>query len=193
MAKIKELTAKQKAFVHHYLLQRNITEAARLAGYKNPNAQGDKVFKHPLIQAEIAKFEQAAREKFELSQEKIINELIKIGFDEEIPVSIGDLLDWDEHKITLVPKKDLTKIHLRYIKSLKQVVNKDGTLGVQLEVKDHDKIAALKLLGTHIGMWKKEVKPNDDEGEGDQSGASGQTGDAVIERLLKIADEAPNG
>jgi phage terminase small subunit len=54
------LTPRQQAFVEHYAACGNATEAARRAGYKQPNPQGAENLAKPSIQAAIAERTQAA-------------------------------------------------------------------------------------------------------------------------------------
>jgi len=48
------LTPRQQAFVEHYAASGNATEAARLAGYKQPHPQGAENLLKPTIQAALA-------------------------------------------------------------------------------------------------------------------------------------------
>lgn len=48
------LTLKQQRFVDEYIATGNATEAARRAGYKKPNPQGNENLLKPIIQQEIA-------------------------------------------------------------------------------------------------------------------------------------------
>jgi hypothetical protein len=189
MPRGKTLTVKQKAFIHHYLLERNASKAARLAGYKDFEFSGGKTLAHPLVAAEIARYEKQAQEKFELTQEKIITELIKHAFDEKMEATIGDVMDWDgNNKIDLIAKNKLSAIQIKHIKAIKQVVNKDGDFGVHIEMREVGKIEALKLLGQHIGMFKK---GKIDEGAGDnRPRADETTRAALIESLRGIARKA---
>lgn len=47
---------RRQLFVRHYLECRNATQAARLAGYAHPGSQGDRILRHPAVQAALAEW-----------------------------------------------------------------------------------------------------------------------------------------
>jgi hypothetical protein len=185
VAKIKKLTAKQRAFLDSYLLTRNITRAAREAGYKNPNAAGYEVLNHPLVQEEVKRHEQELRDRFKHLEEKIIRELEGVAFDHEITVTIGDFLNWDADRVWLIPKEKLTTEQLKHIKSIKQ-----DKFGIHLELRQTEKTSALKTLGHFLGLPKKEVSNDGDRPDGDGSGAGEKARSTIFERLHAVAEQA---
>jgi phage terminase small subunit len=181
-----KLTRLQAAFLREYLICRNASQAMRKAGYKskNPDVDSHQLMKNKLIAAAIAEHEKKAQEKFEITHERILKELAKVAFDDEQDVDIGDMMDWDAGSVSMIPKDIMAKKAIRQIKSLKEVIGKDGSRGIALEVKNYDKVKALKLLGDHVGLWKHSLP--DDEGTGNKSGTGSEPRKAVLGRLQEL-------
>lgn len=80
------MNLQQEKFCHEYLVDFNATKAAIRAGYSDVSAysQGHDLLKKP----EIKKFiEQLSKSEFEaigLSRNRVINELAKLGFDQDL-------------------------------------------------------------------------------------------------------------
>ena len=83
-----KLTDKQKQFCKEYIIDFNATRAAEAAGYKPKAArqQGSENLSKPYIQEEIARLMKARNERTEISADKVINELAKIGFSSEFNI-----------------------------------------------------------------------------------------------------------
>ena len=77
-------------------------------------------------------------------------ELAKIGL-----LNPKDLVDFDEATV----KEEAAEEDLAAIASVrvKRFQTKDGE-GIEREIKMHDKIKALELLGRHFGMFKDKVE-----------------------------------
>ena len=72
------LTLKQKAFVECYLVYRNGAEAARRAGYGVPSARitASRLLTNANIKAELALKQAELAQKVEITQLRVINELL---------------------------------------------------------------------------------------------------------------------
>lgn len=83
------LTARESAFVEHYLSCRNAAEAARRAGYSAKSARqiGSENLSKPHIQEEIARFTEAAG----MSKEEVL-----AGLVEHATASMGDFVGVDK-------------------------------------------------------------------------------------------------
>lgn len=94
------LTAKQQAFVNHYLICLNATEAARLAGYAHPNQQGPRLLVNVGIRAAV----DARFKELHLTADEAIARLATHARGD-----MGDCLDIDEHgwKLDLKKMKEL--------------------------------------------------------------------------------------
>lgn len=192
--KPKPLNPKQKQFLREYLLTRNASKAySKVYKSKNPNVDSTNLMKHPLIQEAIEKHDKKLQEKFEVTEEQIINELKKVAFDECMPVTIGDILNWDEEDhVTLIAKENMKKLPMKYIKSIKQVIGKDGQLGVAVEMRNFDKVKALTELRRHIGAWRPKDVGKSNAGDGEDSpqpGAYQEPGESVIDRVSRLVQE----
>ena len=142
-----ELTEKQQRFVNEYLIDLNATQAAIRAGYsaKTADQQGCRMLTNVKVQQKISE-EMAERSKRTgVNQDRVVLELAKIAF-----VNAADVIDSDDAAI----KEGATTDDTAAIQSVKVKVipGKQGE-GIEREIKLHDKLKALELLGRHLGMW----------------------------------------
>lgn len=160
---MKGLTDKQKRFCDEYLIDLNATQAAIRAGYSEKNA--DKIGSELLGKTRVSEYIQQRKkervERTEITQDFVLRELLaiasanttdyakvveKVGVDKD-----GKTVFYRTVEPTLT--EDLTEDQKKAL-----AVIKEGRNG--LEVRPHDKVRALELLGKHLGMWteKLEVK-----------------------------------
>ena len=87
-----KLTEKQELFVQEYLIDLNATQAAIRAGYKEDNAysMGAENLKKPQIAERIEEVMNERAARTDITQDRILNELAKIGFAEN--GRIGDAI-----------------------------------------------------------------------------------------------------
>lgn len=157
MKKKKKLTPKQRAFVREYLICRNGAEAARRAGYgeEGARAMASHLLDDPEIMARIQANEERIEMKFEVTQDKIIQELAAIAF--------FDLRSVMRETDSGVAMKTWAEIDETISRAIQAVSENESQFGTSRSVKGFDKIAALKLLGLHIGMWKGKSGADDDK------------------------------
>lgn len=158
-----KLTAKQIRFVDEYLVDLNATQAAIRAGYseKTAAATAARLLRNVNIQNEISRRQKDLQRRTEVTQERVVKELARIAF-----ANIADYVHVETQTRTkddgtettyqivmLSETEDLSADQRAALAAVKQSVN-----GV--EIKLHDKIKALELLGRHIGLFtdKLEVK-----------------------------------
>lgn len=159
------LTDKQKAFVNEYLVDLNATQAAIRAGYsKNgANRQASLLLSNIDIQAELQKKMKAREKRTEITQDRVLKELATIGF-----FQITDFMKVDKGQLVI---KDTSDVDLENIPAISGI--KATQFG--LDVRFHDKVKALELIGEHLGMW------------------TGNTGNAdSLARLDEILSEVKN-
>lgn len=159
MSKKKDgLNPRQREFVRQYLISRNGTDAARKAGYKgNDNVLGvmaHDLLRNPKISVHISGQEKKLQEKYEITQERIIDELATVAFGH-----IGRVMDWDEDSVALVPKSEMDERDMKFIESIQitEFKNEDtDTVTTTFKVKTMagHKVLALEKLGKHVGLWK---------------------------------------
>ena len=143
-----KLTPKQKKFVGEYLIDLNATQAAIRAGYSEKTARqiASEYLSKPNIQAEIQRRQAKYQSKLEITQEKILQELAAIAFangsDYAKVVNAGLL-----PSVVMTPTSELPPEKLPAIAGIK--ANQYG-----VEVKLHDKVRALELLGKYLGTFE---------------------------------------
>lgn len=157
MKKEKELTEKQKKFAEEYLLDFNGARAAREAGYSEKTA--DRIAYENLRKPEIIeylnKLQEKKKEKFEIDEEKVMNELSAIAFSritDYVQISkILSLRGTAETVVTFTATSQLNDLQIAAISEIQQ--SDKGAIKIKLE----NKIEALRLIGKQIGMFKDKV------------------------------------
>jgi phage terminase small subunit len=166
-----KLTPKQKKFADEYLIDLNATAAYKRAEYKvkSDNAAGvnaNRLLRNAKIQKYIQERMNQREKRTEITQDRVLKELAKIGF-----ANIDDYLKIDakEYVIGYEDDDDPDAEHIPIKHYAKYVdvfqtdsVDKDK-LGAVSEIKQtkegisiklHDKVAALEKIGKHLGMFK---------------------------------------
>lgn len=142
-----KLTPKQIKFIDEYLIDLNATQAAIRAGYSKKTAQriGSENLSKPLLQAEIQKRQKKLQNRLEITQEKVLSELASIAFAsgaDFAKVKSNGLLP----SVEMVETDKLPPEKLAAIAGIK--ANQYG-----VEVKLHDKVRALEMLGKYLGLF----------------------------------------
>lgn len=133
-----------------YLVDLNATAAAIRAGYSEKTARfiGAENLTKPNIAAEIAKRRIELQSKLEITQEKVLRELAKLGF-----FDIRKLFGNDGKPLDISKLGDDTASALVGL-DVQDVVDNDGDyVGFIKKYKMADKIRALELLGKHLGVF----------------------------------------
>lgn len=156
-----KLTPKQKRFCDEYLIDLNATQAYLRAGYKVSETvagvNANRLLKNAKIAPYIAQRQADLQKKTEITQEKVLQELAKIGFADikqylefktvKTPVVVDGekVLDY----MMIVDAKDSNEVDGAAIAEVS--IGKDGTFKLKL----HDKLSALDKLGKHLGLFEK--------------------------------------
>lgn len=160
---IMALTPKQRRFVEEYLIDLNATQAAIRAGYsaKTAASQGERLLRNVEIQELLTERMKAREKRTEITQDRVLNELAKIGF-----ADIRRALDWGpdvivvneetgetavSNGVALVPSKNIDDDTAAAISEISQTAQ-------GIKVRLHDKRAALVDIGRHLGMFKDKVE-----------------------------------
>ncbi|UTY50438.1 terminase small subunit [Sinorhizobium fredii] len=189
-----ELTPKQRAFVREYLIDLNATQAAIRAGYSEKTAYsiGEENLRKPEIAAAIQSAMDLRAKRTEITADRVLQELAKIGF-----ADIRKAVKWQSSLITeednphggdvavvktivtnnvqLVSSEDLDDDTAAAVSEISQ----NATGG--LKIKMYDKRAALVDIGKHLGMFverTENINKNVD-----------LTDDALDARLAKLIEE----
>jgi phage terminase small subunit len=147
------LTDKEERFCLEYLIDLNATQAAKRAGYseKTANEIGSQNLAKLSIQNRISELKQARVKRTEITADKVLKELAKIGF-----ANISDYL------IDGMSMKEMSSIARKKsaaIASIKKTVTTwDGGDKEIVEFKLHDKLRALENIGKHIGFFEIDNK-----------------------------------
>lgn len=154
-----KLTPKQVRFVDEYLVDFNATQAAIRAGYspKTAAAAAARLLRNVNIQAEIARRQKDLQRRTEVTQERVVMELARVAFaDATDYVGVETrIINRGEVKvpIELAVHKETAELSTDQRAAIASI--KQGANGV--EIKLHDKIKALELLGRHIGMFNDKL------------------------------------
>ena len=155
-----KLTAKQIRFVDEYLVDLNATQAAIRAGYKANTAHviGAENLRKPKIAEEIARRQKDIQRRTEVSQDRVIRELARIAF-----ANIADYLHVETQTRTKDDGTEVIYQTVMFNETQELSADQRAALAVVkqsvngFELKLHDKIKALELLGRHIGMFKDKL------------------------------------
>lgn len=163
------LNAKQRRFVDEYLKDLNATQAAIRAGYsaKTANEQAARLLAKVSVQKFIAERMKAREKRTEITQDKVLAELAKIGFSD-----IRKAVKWGEgiavkdpdsgvveiaNGVSLVGSDQIDDATAASISEVSQTAQ-------GLKIKMHDKRAALVDIGRHLGMFKDKVEVTGKDG-----------------------------
>lgn len=134
------LTAKQQAFVEHYLQCWNASRAARLAGYSEKTAysQGARLLKNVEVQAAIS----ARLDELKMSADEVLLRLA-----DQARATMDDFLDPERKDVDLARAAERGKLHL--VKKFSRSTGKVETVSIEL----YDAQAALVQLGRHHKLF----------------------------------------
>lgn len=169
-----KLTAKQQQFVREYLIDFNATQAAIRAGYSEKTAAqtAARLLRNVKVLAEIQRMGQKSAQKLEITRVSIMQELAAVGFaraSDFVRVETTPATKLGIHPITgevinvpggycqtvlITDTADLPEDKAAALASIKQTAN-------GIDVKLHDKVRALELLGKAVGMFDNREAPSD--------------------------------
>ena len=162
-----KLTAKQVRFVDEYLVDFNATQAAIRAGYKAKTAHviGAENLRKPKIAEEIARRQKDLQRRTEVTQERVVKELARIAF-----ANIADYIHVETQTRTKDDGTEVTYQTVMFNETQELSADQRAALAVVkqsvngFELKLHDKIKALELLGRHIGMFNDKLSLSGTDG-----------------------------
>lgn len=153
------LTPKQRRFVDEYLIDLNATQAAIRAKYsaKTAQEQGARLLSNVMVQREIQARMKAREQRTEITQDRVLRELAKIGFSD-----IRKAVKWGETELRVAEGEEgeLMPFHGLALLGSDQIDDdtaaaisevSEGREG--LKVKFHDKKGALVEMGRHLGLF----------------------------------------
>lgn len=152
--KNRELTAKQERFVHEYMEDLNLFQAAKRAGYNDPN-YGRQLIAKTNVKAAIIAMQRRINKELEsetkITRRRILHEYARIAF-----MDISGLFD-DQGNLKSFCEMD--EDYRRAITGLEIsiTVNKDMISTKLLKIKLADKKAALDSLARILGLFEDRV------------------------------------
>ena len=149
------LTDKQRQFIAEYLIDFNATQAAIRAGYSEncPSEIGYENLSKPLIQRAIQEAMDKRAKRTEITQDRVLAELAKIGF--------ANMQNYMRANADGDPYLDFSALTEDQAAALSEVTVEDYTEGrgeasrevKRVKFKLCDKRAALVDIGRHLGMF----------------------------------------
>lgn len=143
---------KQKRFCQEYLIDSDATKAAVRAGYAKRSAAsiGCDLLKHPEVKAYLTTLQEELKERSMVKAEDVLAELWKVG-----KARFDNLVQWDKAgNMTIVSSEEASDDVKAGLMSMKRV---DTETGGYVEIKMHDKVAALDKLARALGMYQDKV------------------------------------
>lgn len=148
-----KLTPKQARFVEEYLIDLNATQAAIRAGYSKKTARsvGSENLQKPDVAAAITEAKAARSEKTQITQQRVLEELAKVGFSDIRKLFSGGAL----RGVDTLDDETSGAIASVEVVSRPGAPDEDGGRDVELvhKIKLWDKISALEKIGRHLGMF----------------------------------------
>jgi phage terminase small subunit len=157
---MQKITAKQARFVEEYLLDANVREAARRAGYNQ--MVGYRLMRRPEVAEAIARDQDARAARMQVSADRVIAELAAIAFSD-----ISRVVSWGDPD--LVPGADgeadeaatpgrapgyrLRRSETLAPETVAAISEFHRYSHGALRLRMHDKLPALLLLGRHMGLF----------------------------------------
>lgn len=144
----KKLSEQRQRFVDEYLIDLNATQAAIRAGYsvKTAQEQASRLLSNVMVQRVIKEAMAERSKRTGINQDRVLRELARIAF-----VNPTDVINTEDATL----KKRASEDDLAAILAVK--VKTFGEDGIEREIKMHDKIKALELLGRHLGMYQNNM------------------------------------
>ena len=145
------LTDKQKKFADEYLIDFNATRAYKQA-YPSckkdttANVNGSRLLSNAKVQEYIDRRIKQRSQRTEITQDNVLKELADIAF-----ANITDFVRIEGQEVIVKSTDEIPKNLLPAIESIKY-----GKYGI--EVKFHDKVRSLELLGRHLGMFNDKIE-----------------------------------
>lgn len=151
----KGLTQKQKRFVDEYLKDLNATQAAIRTGYspKVAHVNGPRLLTNAEIQSHLSSRMKARESRTEITQDRVLKELAKIGFQD-----VRALYNPDGSLKPIHSLDDQTAASIAGLE-FSGVKGEDGQIiGQTAKVRLSDKRAALVDIGKHLGMFTDKIE-----------------------------------
>ena len=191
-----KLNSKQEQFVREYLIDLNATQAAIRAGYseKTARSQGQRLLTHVDIAEAIAKAQEERAKRTEITADRVLKELGKIGF--------SNMQDYIRTTSDGDPYIDLSALTHDQAAAISEVTTEDFTDGRgddardvrRVKIKLSDKRAALVDIGKHLGMFvvRKEITGKDGGAIEVNDVSAGERLNLLLNAIVPATDDEGN-
>lgn len=142
------LSDKQERFCQEYLVDLNATRAYIRAGYsvKTAPSCASRLLEKANVRARVDELMARRARRTGVTQDRVVRELARVAF-----VDPTQVIDFHTGRVRGdAPEDDRA--------ALAGVRVKDGADFSEREVKLHDKVRALELLGKHLGLFTEKVE-----------------------------------
>lgn len=188
------LTPKQKRFVEEYLIDLNAKQAAIRTGYspKTAEVQASRLLRNAHVSAAVAAGQKRLADKAEVTAERVIAELAKIGF--------ANMQDYMRVGHDGDPVLDFSKLSREQAAALVECTVEDFKDGRGEDARDvrrvrfklGDKLGALEKLGKHLGLFRERVELTGKDGAAIET-KDVSARDLLVDRIAGLAARAGAG
>ena len=136
-------------FCEEYIVDLNATQAAIRAGYseRTANEQGAQLLAKLSIQQRMQELQAERSKRTAITQDRVVQELAAIAFANATDYA---RVIWPG-VVRITPTAELSAEQVKAVAGIKEGAN-------GIEVKLHDKVKALELLGRHLGMFNDKLE-----------------------------------
>lgn len=159
MAYLSALRPRQLLFIAEYQVDLNPTAAAKRAGYKDAQLAGSRLLAQPVIRAEIERRIEARVARIEITADKVLQELAKIGFSNMRNYTREDADGNLVPSITAdTSADDMAAISEFTVEQYVEGRGEDAQTVKRTKFKLYDKRGALNDLGRHLGIFNDKLQ-----------------------------------
>lgn len=159
------MNQRQQRFVREYLVDLNATAAYVRSGYRatkrhTAEAGSSALMRNHEVAEAIRKAQGSIMSKLEVTAERVLGELAKIGFaDTTAAVYV------ENGRVLVKDTKELTADQRAAIAEIAEATTEHGG---SIKVRGHDKVRALELLGKHLRLFTDRIEHSGLDGLADR-------------------------
>lgn len=160
------LTRRQQTFVAEYLKDLNATRAATAAGYsaKTAKAQGSRLLTNVNVAALIQAKHGARLEKLDVTADRVLGELAKLGFSNMMDYATIDKNGQADIDLTKLTRDQAAAIQEITVDTTGGQGDGERRLVLRTKLKLAEKRGALELLGKHLKLFPNKIEVGGDDG-----------------------------
>lgn len=166
---------RHEIFARHIAEGKTADEAYMLAGFMPHRQNAHRLMTNDDVQKRVEELQQNAAKRTEITIEKVLNELAKIGF-----ADLSQFGEWSGNRIILKDSKTLPP-------ELTSVVSEVKNTREGVAIKLHDKLSALEKIGKHLAMFTDRTDHTSSDGSmspKDTASVDQQLVQALVDKLV---------